>query len=817
MFEGRALVHPLPLMLGARAVDRPGAGYGLTASILVPFEMGTGRLVEPARWCQAVAALGTAAPPDSMAPLPGAELLVLPGAGEAVREGWVDVECGAIAVRLALRASPDGTVDTGPRGAVWCERENEWGRRREPPSITDRERPERPVWLGPTPPDHPTRLSLAGDCAGASGTRWGAGASDEVFHEAHPAFRAERIEPRDPIRIEGLAPCAVRSRVPPWRVSIACGTSEGVWRSLPARIHTLAVAPGPGLAAAAWRATVDLDPHDPLGLRIEALVAALDDDDDPERRAEELGRIAVERWTEPAAALDDRPLLPRSLRSVHAPMGVPPEADPARDRVEKARAWAEAEAEAGTSIPGGSPFRGPDEAREIREEMEALTEGRDPASLDANAIGALGERALAMAGERHEAAGFGAPPETDEAPQERGARLDGEIALRLGSAFTSARERDLKSTIVAHAQGDDNLDADEVLAGLASARAASPVPMTAWPPLPPGEAARFGEALARSLGAGSLPRYADVAHAAVEGCRVEGGSGSSLLAERTVWRDAVLEDVRIEGGTLAGSSWRGVVLRRCRLDGVNLAEARFEGCVFESCELVDLRGADLTLVESRLRDCRLERVEWTDPALRDVTFEGGVWSEVAIAEGVLVGTTFEETALDRVTFLSAFAPETVFRRTRLHKVWAMAKGFPGSRFEAVSAKTCGFVGGVHFDESTFEGSTFEETGFGGAIFTSARVDERTRFERCDFTGAEFGKASIAGATMVDCGLCASTWDEVDARRVRMRGAVLRGVDLRRVELADAVIAESDLAGTRFSSERTTGADLGTNVHAADLA
>ena len=808
MFEGRVLVHPLALMLGARTVDRPVTGHSLVASALVPFEIGSGRLVEPARWCQAIAALGGSVAPDSMAPLPGAELLVLTGP-DAAREGRADIECGAIRVHVMLKDAGDGTFDTGPRGAVWRERENETGRRRAP-SIVDRERPDRPVWLGPTPPDHPARLALAGEYGRESGGRWGGGASDETFYEAHLRFRAAAVEPRDRIRIDGLTPHLVHGRVPPWRVSIACATSEGVWQGLPARIHTLAVVPGAGLAAAAWRAAVALDPHDPLGLRIEALVAALDDDDGPERGAEDLGQIAVDRWTDPALALDDRPLLPRSLRPLHVPLGGVPRSDPAAERVADAMAWAE---ESSALPPDGNPFRGPDQARALREEIEAITEGRDPASLDTAAIGALGDRALAMARERHEAAGFGEPPHKDETPEERGAGLDAEIALRLETAGSSDRDRSVRDNLLAH--GNEGLDADEVLTGLARTRAASPEPMTVWAPFATEEAVRFGDAFTRAFGAGSLPPHADVSHAVVEGQRIEGGSCVDVLAERTAWRDAELDDVRFEGGSLSGSVWSGVILRRCRFDGVNLSQARFEGCVFESCELAGVPASDLTLVEARFRDCRIERVDWTDPAFRDVTFVGGAWSEVALAEGLLVGTTIEETTLDRVTFLSTFAPETTLRRATLHKVWALGKGFPGSRIEDVSARTCGFVGQVHFDECSFAGSTFENTGFSGAVFDGARMDERTRFERCDFTGAGFARARIAGVTLVECGLCASTWEEVDATLVRMRGAVLRGVDLRTVDLAGAVIIESDLEGARFSPERTEGADLGKYVHAAN--
>ena len=206
MFEGRALVHPLPILLGARAVDRPGVGYALVASVLVPFELETGRLAEPARWCQAVAVLGAGAgaavPPDSMAPLTGAELLVLAGP-EPLREGPVDVACGPIEVRLSLRKTGDGGIDTGPRGAAWCEGENEWGRRNGAPSMVDRARPERPVWLGPTPPDHPARLALAGDCAAGNGTRWGRGRAPRSSTRPTPRSGGSGSSPATPSASRG--------------------------------------------------------------------------------------------------------------------------------------------------------------------------------------------------------------------------------------------------------------------------------------------------------------------------------------------------------------------------------------------------------------------------------------------------------------------------------------------------------------------------------------------------------------------------------------------------------------------------------------
>lgn len=251
------------------------------------------------------------------------------------------------------------------------------------------------------------------------------------------------------------------------------------------------------------------------------------------------------------------------------------------------------------------------------------------------------------------------------------------------------------------------------------------------------------------------------------------------------------------------------------LSGVNLGQARFEDCFFDSCEIAGVRASDLTIADTEFRDCRLERVDWTDPALRDVTFARGHLREVAIAEGLLLRTTIEEAALDRVTFLSTFAPETTFRGAAFHEVWAMGKGFPGSRFENVSARTCGFVGQVHFDECAFHGSKFEDTGFSGAVLSGVRVDERTRFERCDFTGAVFGRAVIAGATLVDCGLCASTWIEVDARRVRMRGAVLArssGGALA-LEAETGIRLDAPRIAVRSESVHLLAGELVTSAHA----
>ena len=79
MNEERALVVPTKVVtFGARALEVPGRGRVLCVSCALPFRLADGAPVTPATWYETLARhAGGNAVADTVAPLPGAEILIL--------------------------------------------------------------------------------------------------------------------------------------------------------------------------------------------------------------------------------------------------------------------------------------------------------------------------------------------------------------------------------------------------------------------------------------------------------------------------------------------------------------------------------------------------------------------------------------------------------------------------------------------------------------------------------------------------------------------------------------------------------------------
>ena len=814
MSEGRSLVYPQALAFGARLLSVPGCGAVLCASALLPFRLSDGECITPADWYGAVSAHGgPGAIPDSMAPLPGAEVLVLgvlpPVFGVSRR---ASLRCGSITRRFVLYSdpgAPDVPLLADPSAALWHDADNPAGRGgpddERPPLIVDEAAPERPLWLGPTPFDHPVRLRRVGVPDEYSGTGWPAGAQATALHDAHDAFWAETLHPGERLAWEGLSEHALETYVPRYRVSIASGRLDGRWIEEVTRIHCVTLIPAADLAAVIWRAAIDLG-DDVLGESVGALVAALEDAASPVKDAQHWGGIAADRWQDPVLALDDRPLLPAALAAaVVLPFSTSGGEDPMDARRAATEAWIREEA----GLPEENPFESatPEEAN-LAEKARAAIAGDHPP--DANAVEALAGAALAAAKRRHEEAGFDEPSaERQRKPVTRGLQLDAETDRRLSTPYCTPHEVAVAHQIRSNAA--TALDPGEILGRITDARIQNPTPPLLWPALNEVEGARFGEKLAERLAEGALGRHIDVSGAiiiagseprAISGRRLDG-----LLAEETTWRETHFVNCTLTASSFAGARFEGCEFRDCTFDRVNLSRATLTGCTFRGCTFSDLQLAEPVWMESRLTSCVWERVSMTDPAMRDVTFSGGAWREVQCSEGLLIGVGLRETALHEVTFANTHAPHSRFERLSMHKVWALAKGFPGSVFEEVEATTCGFLGACHFDDARFIRTRFAETGFANAVFKDAHVGAGCRFDACDLSGAVFENTMLAGVRFLQCAMTMSQWSRATAADAWFFGSILRGVDLADTELSRAVFTDADLEGATLRPDRTIGADF----------
>lgn len=848
MSEGRSLVFPRALGFGASPRDVPGRGNVLCASAFFVFRLSDGAHIEPSLWYEAVATHGGPLDvPDSLTPLPGAEVLVLgalPPVVDTSRAAFL--RCGSVERQFVLYRDPEAPgapVRADPGAARWHEQDNPGGRGgpgdERPALIVDGRAPETPLWLGSTPFDHPTRLRRVGTAGADSGTGWPEGTEPAVLHDAHAAFWTEALYPGEPLAFDGLAAHALETSLPRYRVSITSGWVEGRWATEAARIHCVTLLPEADLGAVFWRAGIALG-DDILGEKVGALVVALEDPSDPVRDEGHWADIAIERWLNPERAMDDRPLLPAALAaSVAPPFAPPPGDDPIGARHAAADAWAREE----FGLPETNPFAGDElEAAKLADEMQtaaAQEEGDEPPDMDA--MGTAAQGILAVAARRHEEAGFERPegdPDVPRKPEVRGAGLSSEITLRLSGPYVTPIER-MTATGIAGA-GIDSLEPSEILRSLTEARLLSPQPPLFWPALDEDESVRFGDALVERLEAEDLQPHIDVSGAAVatgavmtggwmpgrgnggnapvatepgrsahERVEIGGRRIDGLLAEETTWRGVRFARCEFVDASFAGGRFEECEFEECTFEKVNLSRATLRGNRFSGCTLRNLQLVDPVWMECTFDKCTFEQVSFTDPAMRDLTFEGGAWHQVQLTEALMIRVVLRGTDMREVMFALTHAPYTRFERLSMFKVWAMAwgRGFPESVFEDVHAVTCGFASTCRFDGTRFERTRFAKTGFTGAVFQGVHCTADCEFEACDFSSAVFADAKLAGVRFLQCTMATSVWSGVDAAQAWFFGSILRGVDFADTHLERAVLADSDLEGATFQEDRTIGADF----------
>ena len=823
MSEGRSLVFPRAIALGARPLNVPGGKSVLVVSAFHAFRLSDGAHLAPSTWYETVAIrAGPEVVPDAMVPLPGAELMVLGAVPSVIgRIRRVSVRCGQLGRNVILCRDPEGAGASfvpDLRAAIWHEEDNPLGRGGPDDDrdalILDALDPAVPVWFGPTPFDHPLRLRHVGTPDAGSGASWPSGASARVFHDAHPAFWTESFSPGDSLVLDGLAPSGIDSRIPLYRITITSGREDGRFVGEPTRIHGVTVIPSADIGAVFWRASIDLG-DDILGESVHALVAALEDAGSSPKDPEHWGRIAASRWMEPHTAMDDRPLLPSALAATAALPFALADEKAMKDRHAAAETWMKGEVGMGESNPFGE--LAPAEQTSLVEKAIAAS-GKDDEPPDANEIDEIANAVLGASKRRHEEAGFEQPDADAERTRiVRGESLAAEIRQRLAAPYQSRRDREIRNALGDHAvQG---MEADDILEKLAEARRISPDPLLAWPAFDDEEARCFGDAVYEDLRDRCQQRHVDIAGAVVVSeeragsPRIEKKRFDGLFAECTSWRNIVFSDCEFTASSFCEARFNDCEFRNCKLRDTNLSKVEMAGCEFYDCVFDDLRIAKPGWMENRFENCAFEGVSLADVAMRDTIFEGGSWNRVDIADGLLMDVTFRGFEMNEVTLSEVMAPRNRFERVRMKKVWLMAKGPAGSVFEDVETETCGFLGGVRFDRSTFRRARFTMTGFTNAAFADNEFLQGCHFDRCDLSGATFANVEMAGIHFVECSMTGSKWSNVCAANGWFHGALLRGVDFGDTELRSAVFTDADLEGTKFLVDKTIGADFRGTVRA----
>jgi len=128
---------------------------------------------------------------------------------------------------------------------------------------------------------------------------------------------------------------------------------------------------------------------------------------------------------------------------------------------------------------------------------------------------------------------------------------------------------------------------------------------------------------------------------------------------------AGLDELRLDGASLAGGRHRGVTIRDCELRACDLStlsarEGRLLRCVVTGCRATGLDWPEGAVRDVAFRDCQLDLASFRFSALQRVVFEGCVLREADFAETRCESVRFEGCDLTAASFDRA-----TFRRSEL--------------------------------------------------------------------------------------------------------------------------------------------------------
>lgn len=248
-------------------------------------------------------------------------------------------------------------------------------------------------------------------------------------------------------------------------------------------------------------------------------------------------------------------------------------------------------------------------------------------------------------------------------------------------------------------------------------------------------------------------QQAVLAHANLGGARIEksdfedadltGAIFTKATLAQVSWRNARIDDVRLEGSKTDGLDCRGVqsdqliTFHQLDLRSFTFANARmrlavfiecdvsgvdFSGAEFEKCAFVTLKAAGTRFIRMRIgsgcfaQNCDLQGADFTGADLQNISFRGAVMTGANLEGATLKGSDFSECELGLANFSRADARQSRFVRARL------------------------------------EGTRLESANLMDAVFQHARLGH-TDFRHANLFQSDFARARVAPGVRFDHALC----------------------------------------------------------------
>lgn len=290
------------------------------------------------------------------------------------------------------------------------------------------------------------------------------------------------------------------------------------------------------------------------------------------------------------------------------------------------------------------------------------------------------------------------------------------------------------------------------------------------------------------------------------GANLSGLDFSGRDLSRTFLEAAQLEgckfvNTNLENAVLARANLKGAVFTRANLKGANFGEAICTEALFDggidASEAVFVRT---DLRRANLRGMILHKADINEALLDGADLSGIVASELTVLRSDFRGVILAGATIERSNLLELDVSGVDFRKSKLAGTVFLDVIADGANFDDAQLESLRVVG---VDRgSSLLNATFRRCNLRSAFFRGARLQkadfsdsllDAADFSKCDLTGATFEGARMREARLMKANLTNANLDCTDLYQALLGGAIVRGAHFERASLfrADAMGAVGD--------------------------
>lgn len=311
----------------------------------------------------------------------------------------------------------------------------------------------------------------------------------------------------------------------------------------------------------------------------------------------------------------------------------------------------------------------------------------------------------------------------------------------------------------------------------------------------------------RSGEARQLMAYRMTAHYQIPVDRAQGEAAQntrrSVLERKAAggdFRGWDLTGADLSGMDLTGANLEGALMERANLTGTSLRGANLRQAVLAHADLMSTQCQQAILAQANLGGARIEKSDFEGADLTSAIFSKARLAQVSWLNAKIDDVRLEEAQMDGLDCRGVQSNQMI----TFHRLDLRSFSFAQARLRLAVFIECD-VSGVDFSDAVFEKCAFVTLKAAMARFNGMRIDSGCFAQQCDLRGADFSGAVLQNISFRGAVLTGAVLEDAKLRGSDFSECELGQANLSRADAREARFVRAHLEGTRFESANLTDA------------